>query len=552
MNFEALLSDRLATALQAVAGRPVDAAVRRSQHADFQSGAALPLARVLRRAPRDVASDVLARADLGGIAVAEVSGPGFVNLSVDDGLVHAALAELAADGRLGVPLTTEPRTVVVDYSAPNVAKELHVGHLRSTVIGDAAARLLEWAGHRVVRANHLGDWGTPFGMLLEHLLETGGGEGGDLTAFYRAARARFDADPEFRVRARLRVVALQGGDATTTALWRRLVAQSESYFLDVYDRLGVTLTAGDFVGESFYQDMLADVVAELEDKGLVRVSDGALCAFPDGFTGRDGGPLPLIVRKSDGGFGYAATDLAALRHRVRELGASQLLYVVGTPQRMHFQMVYAVARAAGWLPAGVTATHIGFGSILGPDGRTFASRSGDPVKLADLLDTAEQRASALSADPLVARAVGVGALKYADLSGDRMSDYLFDWDRMLALTGNTGPYLQYAHARIRSILRKSGAAPGPVSLTDPAERALALELLAFPALVEQVVSSLELHRLAGQLYRVATTFSAFYERCPVRTAPPAVRDSRLGLCELTARVLRQGLGLLGIDTPERM
>jgi arginyl-tRNA synthetase len=544
MNLEALLCDRLATALEAVAGRPVDAAVRRSQHADFQSGAALPLARELRRPPRDVAADVLARADLAGVAAAEVSGPGFVNLTVDDALVAGVLREMAGDARLTVAPAAEPRTVVIDYSAPNVAKEMHVGHLRSTVIGDAAARVLSWQGHRVLRVNHLGDWGTPFGMLLEHLLESGASEIADLTAFYQAARARFDADPDFRTRARLRVVALQGGDPASRDLWRLLVAQSEAYFLDVYHRLGVTLTAGDFVGESFYQDMLADVVADLDAKGLLRVSDGALCAFPDGFTGRDGGPLPLIVRKSDGGFGYAATDLAALRHRVRDLGASWLLYVVGSPQRVHFQMVYAVARAAGWLPAGVTAEHVGFGSILGPDGKMFKSRSGEPVKLADLLDEAERRAGA--------RSVGVAALKYADLSGDRLSDYVFDWNRMLALTGNTGPYLQYAHARIRSILRRAGSAPGGIRLTDPAERALALELLAFPPVVGQVAASLEFHRLAGQLYQVATAFSAFYERCPVLKAPPDVRAGRLALCDLTARVLRQGLGLLGIDTPERM
>jgi arginyl-tRNA synthetase len=551
-NLEALLSDRLATALQAVAGRPVDAAVRRSQHADFQSGAALPLARALQRPPRDIAADVLARTDLAGVASAEVSGPGFVNLRIDDALVTEALAGMAADERLGVPRAPHPQTVVVDYSAPNVAKELHVGHLRSTVLGDAAARLLEWLGHRVVRANHLGDWGTPFGMLLEHLLESPDGAGTDLSAFYRAARARFDTDDEFRTRARLRVVALQSGDEVSTRLWRDLVARSETYFLDVYRRLGVSLTAGDFVGESFYRDMLADVVAELDAKGLLRVSEGALCAFPDGFTGRDGGPLPLIVRKSDGGFGYAATDLAALRHRVRDLGASSLLYVVGSPQRVHFQMVYAVARAAGWLPAGVTAEHVGFGAILGTDGKMFRSRSGDPVRLAGLLDEAERRAAALGDDPAVARSVGIGALKYADLSGDRLSDYVFDWDRMLALTGNTGPYLQYAHARIRSILRRAGSAPGDVRLTEPAERALALELLAFPPVVEQVAASLEFHRLAAQLYQVATAFSAFYERCPVLKAPPDVRAGRLALCDLTARVLRQGLGLLGIDTPERM
>ena len=328
MNLEAQLSDRLATAYATVAGRPVDPAVRRSQHADFQSGAALQLARDLHRAPRGIAVDVAGRADLAGLATATVSGPGFINLTVDDQLIAAAVA-----GPVEIPRASQPQTVVIDYSAPNVAKEMHVGHLPSTIIGDAAARLLETLGHDVRRANHLGDWGTPFGMLVEHLHETGPGD--DLTAFYQAARARFDADEEFRTRARLRVVALQGGDEQTLALWRRLVGVSERHFLAVYAQLGVTLTADDFVGESFYNDMLPGVVDDLAALGLLRESDGALCAFPAGFTGRDGEPLPLIVRKGDGGFGYAATDLAAVRYRAGKLHADRLLYVVGSPQRTH-------------------------------------------------------------------------------------------------------------------------------------------------------------------------------------------------------------------------
>jgi arginyl-tRNA synthetase len=429
---------------------------------------------------------------------------------------------------------------------------MHVGHLRSTVIGDAAARLLDWLGHDVRRANHLGDWGTPFGMLVEHLVDTGAGTVDDLNGFYRAARARFDADAGFRDRSRRRVVALQGGDTETLALWRRLVDESQRHFLAVYGRLGVTLTAPDFRGESSYQDMLAGVVDDLDAQGLLRVSDGALCAFPPGFTGRSGEPLPLIVRKSDGGFGYAATDLAALRHRVGDLGATRLLYVVGAPQAMHFAMVYAVARQAGWLPDGVAWEHVAFGSILGPDGRMFRSRAGESVSLAALLDDAVQRATALTGDPAVAEAVGIGAVKYADLSADRLSDYVFDFDRMLALTGDTGPYLQYAHARARSILDRAAAAPGRIRLTDPAERALALELLAFAPMVGQVAGSLEFHRLAAHLYTVATAFSAFFVRCPVRTAPPGVRESRLALCDLTARTLREGLGLLGIGAPHPM
>jgi arginyl-tRNA synthetase len=555
VDLEALLSERLAAALGAVAGDTVDPAVRRSQHADFQSGAALALARRLHRPPREIAAAVLDRADLAGLAVAEVSGPGFVNLTVTDEVLAAAADDVAADDRLGVAPAAEPLRVVIDYSAPNAAKELTVGHLRSTVIGDAAARTLQWLGHEVIRANHLGDWGTPFGMLIEHLIDRGETETtevGDLTAFYRSARVAFDTDEGFRTRARRRVVALQAGDPETLRLWRRLIGESRRYLMAAYHRLGVTLTEADFVGESFYDDRLASVVDDLAAQGLLTESEGALCAFPAGFTGRGGEPLPLIVRKSDGGFGYAATDLAALRYRVHDLKADRLLYVVGAPQRMHFAMVYAVAREAGWLPATVTAEHIPFGSILGADGRMFRSRAGESIKLAALLDEAVTRAAALTPDAGVAAAVAVGALKYADLSGDRMSDYVFDWDRMLALTGDTGPYLQYAHARIASIFGRTDARPGPIVVTEAAERALLKELLAFEPVVRDAGETCDFHRLAAHLYAVASLFSAFYERCPVLKAPPGVRASRLGLCDLTARTLRTGLDLLGIAAPGRM
>ena len=555
MNLEALLSARLGAALAQVAQATVDPAVRRSHRADFQSGAALPLVRHLGRPPRDIAADVAGRADLAGVATAEVSGPGFLNLTVADDVIAAAASGLVSDARLGVPRTERPQTVVVDYSGPNVAKELTVGHLRSTVIGDALARTLEWLGHRVVRANHLGDWGTSFGMLIEHLRDEGvtdAGPAGDLTAFYQAARAEFDTSEDFRTRSRLRVVRLQSGDEETLRLWHRLVAASKAYLLDTYRRLGVTLTEGDFVGESFYNDKLPSVVDELAAKGLLVESEGALCAFPAGFTGRDGRPLPLIVRKSDGGFGYAATDLAALRHRVRDLGATRLLYVVGAPQRTHFRMVYAVAAAAGWLTDGVHAEHVGFGSVLGADGKMFRSRAGDSVPLTALLDEAVTRAAALAPTPEIAAAVGIGAVKYADLANDRMSDYVFDWDRMLALTGNTGPYLQYAYARIASILDRAGDfAPG-VTISHPAERALALDLLAFEPAVVSVGESLEPHRLTTYLAGLATAFSSFYEQCPVLKAPGGVRESRLSLCLLTGRTLRRGLDLLGIATPADM
>jgi arginyl-tRNA synthetase len=547
LNLESLLRDRLAPAFAAVAGHPVDPAVRSSPHADFQSGAPLALARGLGRPPREIAAEVLAKTDLAGVAEIEVSGPGFLNLTVSDSLLNDALRATAADDRLGVPVTSAPERVVIDYSGPNVAKEMHVGHLRSTIIGDALARMLEWLGHDVIRVNHLGDWGTPFGMLVEHLLDLGGDAEhsiSDLTAFYQAARVKFDTDDDFRTRARLRVVALQSGDPVSRELWRTLVAQSERYFLDVYHRLGVTLGPGDFAGESRYQDDLDGIVAELGERGLLAESDGALCAFPDGFTGRDGVPLPLIVRKADGGYGYAATDLAALRHRIGELGGQRLLYVVGSPQRVHFAMVFAVARAAGWLPDGVTAEHIGFGSILGADGKMLRTRAGGTVKLAGLLDEAVGRASAPE--------IGIGAIKYADLSGDRRGDYVFDWDRMLASTGNTGPYLQYAHARVRSLFRKAGGGPGPISIAEPAERALGLALLGFEPAVRTAAEQAEPHRLAVYLHDLAQAFSVFWERCPVLRAEPAVRASRLGLADLTARTLRIGLFLLGIAAPDEI
>ncbi|MFE9956529.1 arginine--tRNA ligase [Micromonospora sp. NPDC005299] len=572
MDLEKLLTDRLAPAFATVAGVPVDPVVRRSQRADFQSDAALALARRIGRPPRAVAAEVLERAELADLCgAAEVSGPGFLNLTVADEALAGLVSALATDPRLGVPATTAPETVVVDYSAPNVAKEMHVGHLRSTVIGDAAARLLEWLGHRVLRANHLGDWGTPFGMLIEHLADLGEAEAvqelsmGDLDSFYKAARAKFDADEAFRERSRLRVVALQGGDPATLRLWRLLVEQSERYFLTVYDLLDVTLTERDFHGESSYNDLLGPVVEELDRLGLLRESDGAACVFPPGSVGRDGEPLPLIVRKSDGGYGYPATDLAAIRHRTGTLGATRLLYVVGLPQRRHFEMVYAAAAQAGWLAPPARAEHVGFGSILGPDGRMLRSRAGGSVKLVGLLEEAIARATALARErnpelgeaeaAEVGRAVGIGAVKYADLSSDRHRDYVLDWERMLSLDGNTAPYLQYAYSRIRSIFRRGGVAARPdagISLAEPAERALAFELAGFGTVVGEVAENLEFHHLTGYLSRLAAAFSAFYEQCPVLRADEQVRESRLVLCDLTARVLRQGLHLLGIRTPERL
>jgi arginyl-tRNA synthetase len=548
-----------------------DPAIRRSDRADYQANVALGLKKQLGGAPREIAAKIVERLDLRGVAErVEVAGAGFINITLEPAFLSRAVSDVAADARLGVAHAAEPETVALDYSSPNIAKEMHVGHLRSAIIGDALARVLEAVGHCVVRQNHLGDWGTPFGMLLEHLADTGAaalGEisVGDLNTFYQAARKKFDDDPAFADRARRRVVLLQGGDEATLALWHRFVEASKRYLATVYDKLGVTLKESDIAGESLYNPMLAGVVSDLVARGLARESDGALCVFPPGFTGRENEPLPLIVRKQDGGYGYATTDLAAVQRRVNTLGARRLVYVVGSPQSQHLAMVFAVAQLAGWLVAPARAEHVAFGSVLGPDKKILKSRAGEAVRLLELLDEAVERALAVVAnknpdlDPAtredVARAVGIGSIKYADLSSDRIKDYVFDWDRMLAFEGNTAPYLQYAHARIRSIFRRASAevAPGRIEVAAPAERALALAILSFGSAVHEVADTLQPHRLCTHLYVLATAFSTFYEQCPVlKAATEDERASRLALSDLTARVLARGLDLLGIRAPDRM
>jgi arginyl-tRNA synthetase len=429
--------------------------------------------------------------------------------------------------------------------------------------------VLEAQGNKVIRQNHVGDWGTPFGMLIEHLIDRNETEGelsiGDLNTFYQEARGKFDGDAAFADRARKRVVLLQGGDEATLVLWRRFVDASKRYFGAAYKRLGVTLTDADIAGESMYNPDLPKLVAELEAAGLARVSEGAMCVFPPGFAGREGEPLPLIIRKQDGGYGYPTTDLAAVRHRVQALHATRLVYVIGSPQSQHLAMVYATAKLAGWLAPPARAEHVAFGSILGPDKKMFKTRSGDSVKLLDLISEAIERAAKVIAEKsadldaatsaAVARAVGVGAMKYADLCNDRIKDYVFDWDRMLAFEGNTAPYLMYAHARIRSIFRKAegSATVGAIVLGDPAERALALELLRFGSVVAEVERTLEPHRLCGYLFELASAYTSFYERCPVlKAATDEERASRLALCDVTAKVLARGLDLLGIESPDRM
>jgi len=574
---ELLLRTRLKSALARAFGaeyQDTDPLLRRSDRAHYQVNVAMSLGKALRRPPRDVAQALLTELDLSDLCAAggvEVAGPGFINLTLRDEVLASALSELLASPTLGVPSADAPDVVVIDYASPNIAKEMHVGHLRSSIIGDTLCRVLAFRGHRVIRQNHIGDWGTPFGMLIEHLVDVqqegaASLDPSQLGDFYRAARVKFDTDPGFADRARTRVVSLQAGDAATLALWQQFVGSSKRYMAAVFERLGVQLTDADVRGEGFFNAKLPEIAADLQARGIAVVDDGALCVFPPGFNGREGEPLPLIVRKKDGGYGYGATDLAALRFRHEELGGTRLLYVVGSPQQQHLAMVFEVAKMAGWLAAPVRAEHVAFGSVLGDDRKMLKSRSGENVKLIELLDEAVERASAavLERNPelpeaeraVVARQVGIGAVKYADLSSDRIKDYVFDWKRMVAFEGNTGGYLQYAHARIQSIIRKAasdgGASEGTLSITAPAERALALELLAFGRALSEVEVSLEPHKLCGYLYSLASSFSTFFQECPVLKSESAERASRLALCSLTARTLATGLDLLGIEAPQRM
>lgn len=553
-----------------------DPVVRPSERADYQVNGVLPLAKRLGRNPRDVAQQVLDALDTAAVCEStEIAGPGFINVTLAAGFLAAQVGEQAVADRLGVRRAAVPERVVVDYSAPNTAKEMHVGHLRTTIIGDALVRLLEFVGHTVVRENHVGDWGLQFGMLIEHLVAIGEDSAaaelstGDLTGFYKQAKVSFDADDTFKERARERVVMLQSGDAETLRLWHVLVDQSDAYFQQVYDRLGVKLRPEDTRGESAYNDMLPVVVTDLEAAGLLVESDGAMCVFPPGFTGRDGQPQPLIVRNRNGGFGYAATDLATVRDRVDRLGATWLIYVVGAPQAQHLAMVWKACEQAGWLVPPARAVHVPFGSVLGEDRKMYRTRSGETVKLTDLLDEAVERAEAriVEANPAitgderatVARAIGIGAVKYADLANDRIKDYVFSFDRMLAFEGNTGPYIQYAHARISKILRDAGPDGADLAgevphLAEPPERELAKALLGFDAAVHDTIDKLGPHRLCTYLFDLAQTFTSFYEACPVLKpgVPVDVRRSRLALCALTQRVIAAGLDLLGIAAPARM
>ena len=579
------LTPKVQSAIAAALGddyREADPVLRPSQFADVQVNAALALAKKVGKAPRDVAASILEHLDVDGMAEkVEVSGPGFINVTFSDAWLASLLTDLDADARVGVAVE-ERQNIPIDYSAPNVAKEMHVGHLRTTIVGDSLARTLEHLGHHVLRQNHIGDWGTPFGMLIEHLLDVGRDSAEaellvtDPNAFYQAARSKFDAaekaEPagsagDFDTRARARVVKLQAGDEETLGHWHRLVGMSKAYFNKVYSALGVTLTDEDLAGESSYNDMLAGICEELESTGIATMSEGALCVFLDGYTGREGKPVPLIIRKSDGGYGYPTTDLATIKYRVATLEAHRVLYVIGAPQALHLSMVWDTARQAGWLPADVTPVHIQIGNVLGEDRKILKTRSGSSLRLMALLDEAVDKARGLIDETrpelsdetraTIARQVGIGAVKYADLSVAHQSEYVFDLDRMVSLTGNTGPYLQYVVARVRSIFRSAGLDPlaqhAPVIVAEPAERALAKQLLRFGDVVAEVGAEYEPHRLCVYLFELAQAFSAFYENCPVLKAEQdAVKESRLTLCALVLRVMTQGLDLLGMESPEQM
>ena len=580
------LQQQLADALTAAlpdAGT-ADPLLRRSDRADFQANGILALAKKLKGNPRELAAQVTAAVPAGGlIKDIEVSGPGFLNITLSDRAIIETLAARDADdaGRLGVAYNSAAGTTVIDYAQPNVAKEMHVGHLRSAVIGDAMAQILEFTGESVVRRHHIGDWGTQFGMLIQYLIEhpgelnhrdeerEGAGEAAmsSLNRLYKASRALFDSDEEFKARSRDRVVALQAGDEETLAMWQRFVDESKIYFYSVFNKLDMEIRDADIVGESGYNDMLTETCRLLEESGVAVRSEGALCVFFDDVKGPDGNPVPLIVQKSNGGFGYAATDLSAIRDRVQNLKASTLLYVVDARQALHFKMVFETARRAGWLNEDVKAVHLAFGTVLGKDGKPFKTREGETVRLADLLDEAIDRASVvvrekaqdLTEDEIAERAaqVGVGAVKYADLSTSAARDYKFDLDQMVSLNGDTSVYIQYAHARSRSIKRKAGELkpqPHPELELSPAERALGLHLDQFGETVAEVAAAYEPHRLAAYLYQLSSLFTTFYDQCPVLKSdvPQDVAENRLFLSDLTAHTLRQGMALLGIRTPERL
>jgi len=545
---------------------------------DYQANCAMALAKRLQDKPRAIAEKIVANLEVTDICEPpEIAGPGFINLRLQTGYLEGQLQAIAGDKRLGVAPVPSPQTVIVDFSSPNIAKEMHVGHLRSTIIGDSIARVLEFVGHDVLRLNHVGDWGTQFGMLITHLRTacpealTGAGQVdiGDLVAFYKQAKQRFDEDDEFKARSREAVVELQSGEESARQAWQILCDQSRQEFQKVYDRLDIKVTER---GESFYNPFLSDVVADLKTQGLLVEDQGAQVVFLDGFTNKSGAPQPLIIQKSNGGFNYATTDLAAIRYRTQQDGAERILYVVDAGQANHFNQVFQVAGKAGWVPAKVELSHVPFGLVQGEDGKKFKTRSGETVRLKDLLDEAVSRArtdleNRIAAEERqesdefiqsVAEAVGLGAVKYADLSQNRTSNYIFSYDKMLALQGNTAPYLLYAYVRVQGISRKGGidwqtlGADATIYLEDESEFALAKHILQLDEVITEVAQDLYPNRLCQYLFELSQKFNQFYDRCSVLQAEEPQRTSRLMLCDLTARTLELGLSLLGIQVLERM
>lgn len=576
MNIQALLSDKVSQAMIA-AGAPADCEpqVRQSakvQFGDYQANGMMAVAKKLGQAPRQLAEQVIQHLDLNGIASkVEIAGPGFINIFLDRAWLAAQTAQALQLPRLGVSAVA-PQTVVVDYSAPNVAKQMHVGHVRSTIIGDAAVRTLEFLGHNVIRANHVGDWGTQFGMLIAYLEKQQNEHHeeialADLEAFYREAKVTYDADEAFAERARNYVVKLQGGDEYCRSMWKKLVDITMSQNQQVYDRLNVTLTRKDVMGESLYNDMLPGIVADLREKGLAVTSEGATVVFLDEFKNKEGEPMGVIIQKKDGGYLYTTTDIACAKYRFETLHADRVLYYIDSRQHQHLQQAWTIVRKAGYVPESVPLEHHAFGMMLGKDGRPFKTRSGGTIRLADLLDEAVERAHALvseknpemSAQELkdLSEVVGIDAVKYADLSKSRTTDYIFDWDNMLAFEGNTAPYMQYAYTRVLSVFRKAGidadSLSGDIVLTEEREAQLATRLLQFEEVITQVARDGTPHVMCAYLYDLAGQFSGFYEHCPIlSTEDENIRQSRLQLAALTAKTLKQGLDTLGIKTVERM
>ncbi|EAB0005952.1 arginine--tRNA ligase [Salmonella enterica] len=577
MNIQALLSEKVSQAMIA-AGAPADCEpqVRQSakvQFGDYQANGMMAVAKKLGMAPRQLAEQVLTHLDLSGIASkVEIAGPGFINIFLEPTFLAEQVQQALASERLGVSQPTR-QTIVVDYSAPNVAKEMHVGHLRSTIIGDAAVRTLEFLGHHVIRANHVGDWGTQFGMLIAWLEKQQQENAGDmaladLEGFYRDAKKHYDEDEAFAERARNYVVRLQSGDTYFREMWRKLVDITMTQNQITYDRLNVTLTRDDVMGESLYNPMLPGIVADLKAKGLAVESEGATVVFLDEFKNKEGDPMGVIIQKKDGGYLYTTTDIACAKYRYETLHADRMLYYIDSRQHQHLMQAWTIVRKAGYVPDSVPLEHHMFGMMLGKDGKPFKTRAGGTVKLADLLDEALERARRLvaeknpdmSADELekLANAVGIGAVKYADLSKNRTTDYIFDWDNMLAFEGNTAPYMQYAYTRVLSVFRKAdideqALASAPVIISEDREAQLAARLLQFEETLTVVAREGTPHVMCAYLYDVAGLFSGFYEHCPILSAEnDAVRNSRLKLAQLTAKTLKLGLDTLGIETVERM